>query len=82
MTKLTKTASTAVALAAGIGVLASLLTFIPATQADSTWRVRTAPRPVQTYLDTTDGLIRFYAGGKQVAILQTKALLIMHPDGR
>ena len=83
MTKITSTYA-ASAIVGGVAVLAALFAVVPASQADTGWRVRqpSPPTMVMTYFDSANDLVRFYVGGKEVAILNGAGVEASHPNGR
>ena len=71
------------ALVGGIAALGAILTLVSATQAETGWRVRATPtKAVMAYFDPSNELVRFYVGGKEVAILSGSAVLESPPAGR
>ena len=83
MTKISPTFA-ASAIAGGVAVLVALFAVVPATQADTGWKVRSSQQPagVMAYFDTNNDLVRFYVGGKEVAILNGSGIQTSHADGR
>jgi hypothetical protein len=81
---MTKTNSTLTLslIAGGMAILAGIFAFAPASQADANWRARpTQPRVTLTF-DQGAGVVRFYAGAKEVAILNGSGVHESHPSGR
>lgn len=71
------------AVAGGIAALVTIFAVVPATQADTGWKMRTSqPAGVMAFFDTNNDLVRFYVGGKEVAILNGSGIQVSHPDGR
>jgi hypothetical protein len=63
--------------------VAAILALVPASQADTGWRVRQSPPSVvMTYFDQANGLVRFYVGGKEVAILNSNGVMPSHSESR
>jgi hypothetical protein len=66
-----------------IAALVAIFALVPATQAEPGWRDRSTPSTaVMAYFDQRNELVRFYVGGKEVAILNGAGVLASHPAGR
>jgi hypothetical protein len=78
------------ALAVGIGFLASVTAVAPIEAAPTGWRTRAAAVPATVTgidVDQRNNAIRFFVGGEEIAMLDASGLHVevlapYHPDGR